>query len=105
MNDILWNPILRDLPLTANGDLQINTNPSTQNGTIILESRCAILLQPQVGIGYNNQVLGGNIGDATFELNRCVSQIQADNGNAAWKSIPPPPNVQFDFEISVNYPQ
>lgn len=104
MTDILFDPILRNCPLTASGDLEINTAPSTQNGTIILEARCVNLLKPAVGIGFNSQVLGSNASEATFQLNRCVEQIRSDNGLASWRPIPPPPNIQFDFELKVDYP-
>lgn len=103
MLDLVFNPITRDMPLTANGDFETTSDPSTQNGAIILESRTAVLANPAVGIGFNSQVLGDDVANATFELNRCVGQIRADGGAADWRSIPPPPNIQFDFNLSVKY--
>lgn len=104
MNDISFDAIFRDLNF-ENNDFQINETPSVQNAAIILESRCGNLLQPQIGIGFNSQVLGGNTAEAAFELNRCVSQILADGAlSASWSPIPNPPNVQFDFNLSAQYP-
>lgn len=100
---LAWDCNTRDLPENPSGGFTLIDNPSAQNAGIILEGKAFNILQPQFGIGYNNQVLGGNVANATFELNRAVGQIQADGGKASWKSIPPPPNVQFDFELDANY--
>lgn len=102
--DIQFDPIFRDIVFSDN-DFSLTNNPSTQNGGIILESRVGNLLQPQVGTGFNSQVLGDNVANAAFELNRTVSQIVQDGGTADWKSIPPPPNTNFDFSLNVNYPE
>lgn len=103
MQDISFNPIERDL-VFENNDFQINETPSVQNAAIILESRAGNLLQPQIGIGFNSQVLGGNTSEAAFELNRTVTQILADGAlTASWAPIPNPPNVQFDFNLSAQY--
>lgn len=101
---LVFDPITREMPRTNTGDFETSTNLSTQNATIILESRCAILTQPQIGIGFNSQILGGDVAQATFQLNRTCDQIRSDNGLASWKRLPNPPNVQFDFELDVNYP-
>lgn len=104
-SDIVFDPILRDIVFAPDGDFATTDNPSTQNGTILLEARCMNILQPQFGIGFNSQVLGGDTSQAAFQLNRWVSQISQDNGNgrASWKRKSNPPNIQFDFEGQVSY--
>jgi hypothetical protein len=101
--DLTFDATNREMPLTADGDFIINTNPSVQNGIIILKGRVINLVKPQLGIGFNSQVLGSDVSEATFQLNRCVVQIQSDGGNAAWRPIAPPPGKQFDFSLDVNY--
>ena len=103
--DLSFDGVTRQMPLTENGDFIINQNPSVQNGIIILKGRVVNLVKPQVGVGFDSQILGGTESEAAFQLNRCVIQIQQDNGQAAWRLIPPPPNVQFDFALDVNYQQ
>lgn len=105
MNDIEWDCVNRDLILTDNDfTLTDQSQTSVQNAGIILESRVGNLLNPQLGIGFNSQVLGGNIAEASFQLSRAISQILSDGAlNASWDSVPPPPNVQFDFSLSANY--
>jgi len=102
-NKLVWDCNTRDIVFDSNGDFAVTDNPSAQNAGIILGARVFNILQPQFGIGYKSQVIGGNVANATFELNRAVTQIQADGGRATWRSIPPPPNVQFDFEMDANY--
>jgi hypothetical protein len=105
MTDILFDVVARDLILTDN-DFTVTDQAQTsvQNAGIILESRVSNLLQPQVGIGFNSQVMGGDVAQASAQLSRCVSQILADGAlQANWVSIPPPPNTQFDFSLSANY--
>lgn len=101
--DLVFDPITREMPRTPTGDFETSSELSTQNGTIILESRCAVLTQPQIGIGFNSQVLGGDVAQATFQLNRWKSQISADGAQSEWKRVPNPPNVDFDFVASVQY--
>lgn len=102
-SDIVFNPITRDLEFAPDGDFLTTDNPSTQNGTILLEARCMNILQPQFGIGFNSQVLGGNTSQAAFQLNRWNSQILADGGKSSWVRKPNTENVQFDFIANVNY--
>lgn len=102
-SDIVFNPITRDLEFAPDGDFATTDNPSTQNGTIMLEARCMNILFPTFGIGFNSQVLGGNTSQAAFQLNRWVSQIRADSGAGSWKRKANPPGVQFDFECEVSY--
>lgn len=101
--DISWNGVNRDLNFTSDGNLEINENCSTQNGSVLLEGRAFNIAQPLAGIGFNSQILGGPRSEAALQLNRWVSQVQADGGNATWQSLPS--NGQdFNFNASVNYP-
>jgi hypothetical protein len=104
--DLQFDPLKRDMVFAPNGDFQVITDVatmSTQNGTILLEARAMNITMPQYGIGFNSQVLGGPVANAVAQLNRCVSQIQSDGGQASWVKIPPPPGLQFDFQLNVNY--
>lgn len=101
--DIIFDPILRDLVFAPDGDFATTDNPSTQNGTILLEARCMNILQPQFGIGFNSQVLGGDTSQAAFQLNRWTAMVRADGGVANWKRKNNPPNINFDFEGNVSY--
>lgn len=105
MTDIQFDPISRSLVIVDN-DFSVadQAQVSTQNAGIILESRVSNLLQPQIGCGFNSQVMGGDVAQASAQLSRAVSQILADGAlQSSWQSIPPPPNVQFDFSLSASY--
>jgi len=103
---LIFNPNTRDLETAPDGSIATTTTvPSAQRAGIILEARCFNVYQPQFGIGFNNQVLGGNTSQAAFQLNRCISQIAADKGSASWQTLPNPENVQFDFSLTANYSQ
>lgn len=101
--DLKWNPITRNLEFNKDGSLAVIENPSTQNGGIILEARCMNVNQPQAGIGFNSQVIGGNLGNVALELNRWNAQIAADGGRSRWVRLPNAPNQQFTFQADVNY--
>lgn len=103
MNDIVFDTNVRDILFAPDGDFLLTSNPSVQNGSILLQARCMNILQPQFGIGYNSQVLGSDETQAAFQLNRWIAQINSDNGTGSWIKIPNPPNVNFDFNGSVNY--
>ena len=100
---LVWDCNTRDIVFDSDGDFATTDNPSAQNAGIILEARAFNILQPQFGIGYNSQVLGGNVANATYELNRALAQISADGGRATWKPVPLLPNEQFDFELDASY--
>lgn len=105
IQDIKFDPIKRNLVIQDDDFVMTDTvDASTQNGTILLEARAMNLIQPQYGIGFDSQVQGGDVANATFEMNRCVGQVKDDGGQASWRSIPPPPNQQFDFSLQVSYP-
>jgi len=106
MNDIVWDVEQRDIsfgPDGLAGDFLLTTNPSTQNGGILLEARCMNILQCQFGIGFNSQVLGGNTAGAAFQMNRWVQQIFSDGATGSWQPLPPVENVQFNFAAECNY--
>lgn len=104
--DLLFNPILRDLP-NGGGDAAIvetASQLSTQNGTILLEARVMNILKPVAGIGFNNQIIGGNVAGAAFQLNRWSAQCIQDGALlATWNRVVSPENISFDFASQVNY--
>lgn len=102
MKDIVFNPISRDLEFAENGDFLLTENPSTQNGGILLEARCMNILKPAFGIGFNSQILGGPRENAALQLNRWVSQVNADGGKAKW-ATKNQRGADFSFDASVNY--
>lgn len=105
--DFVFSPTSRDLSFNQDGTLQTIQSQgqlSTQNATIILLGQVFNVLQPAAGIGYESAVLGNDVANAAFNLNRWVSQCAIDGGNVAWQRIPPPPNQQFDFSAVCNYP-
>jgi hypothetical protein len=105
-NYLIWDCNVRDLVEALDGSIATTTTvPSAQRAGIILKARCFNIYQPQFGIGYNSQVLGGNTSQAAFQLNRCISQIVSDKGSASWQTLPNPPDVQFDFSLTANYSQ
>jgi hypothetical protein len=105
--DLQFNPITRDMVFQPNGDfatVQDQSTLSTQNSVILLEARVMNVLNPAAGIGFNSQVLGGDVTQATQQLNRWAQQTSQDGGVCQWQRIPAPANVQFDFSASVSYP-
>lgn len=102
-SDIEFDPIKRDLVFAQDGDFQVISNPSTQNGTILLEARCMNILQPQYGIGFNSQIIGSATSEAAFQLNRWNSQISADGGRSKWRTLPKTNDQNFNFEADVDY--
>lgn len=101
--DIQFDPITREVQFSENGDFATVSNPSTQNGGIMLEARCMNILFPIYGIGFNSQIIGSDVAQATFQLNRWNSQISQDGGRSKWKPLNNPPNIQFNFEADVDY--
>lgn len=102
-SDIEFNPVTREIVFLEDGDFATVSNPSTQNGMILLEARCMNILQPSFGIGYNSQILGSSKSEAAFQLNRWNSQVSADSGRSKWRPLNNPPNIQFSFEADVDY--
>lgn len=103
LTDITFDPISRDLLFAPNGDFLVNENCSTQNSTIMLEARVMNIQAPSFGIGYNSQILGSDVAEAAFQLNRWNSQISADGGKSSWIRNNNPPNIQFDFTGLCDY--
>jgi hypothetical protein len=105
MTDLQWDAVNRNLVIIDNDFAETDQQQcSTQNAGIILEGRVVNLLNPQIGVGFNSQVMGGDVAQASAQLSRAVSQILADGAlQSSWQSIPPPPNVQFDFSLNASY--
>ncbi len=104
--DFLWNPISRDLEFQSDGELafiETQSQLSTQNSVILLEGRVMNILVPAAGIGFNSQVIGGDVANAAQQLNRWSQQVSVDGGICQWNRIPAPANVQFDFAANCRY--
>lgn len=91
MQDILFDIITREVVMfkeaTPTEDMKLTSNPSVQNGGILLFSRCANVTNPIPGIGME-QVMNGNSYNATFEMNRWKQQCLADGATlATWNGV------------------
>jgi hypothetical protein len=101
MFDILFDIETREV-IMQNGDFEITDNPSVQNGGNLLNSRCANIVKPMFGIGFD-EVMNGDANRATFELNRWRQQAFADGATIAeWPKNDVSP-VSLDFELHVSY--
>lgn len=80
MKDLSYNIELQDWDF-ANGDFVVTDNPSVQNGGIILLTRAFNINNLILGIGIN-QIRGGSVAQANFEMNRWKQQINSDGGSA-----------------------
>lgn len=99
MNDLLFDIVTRELVM-ADNDLVTTSNPSVQNGGILLFSRCAFINNPMIGVGME-QTIGGSPANATFELNRWKQQAIADGATlATWNASYPNGNLTFETNQS-----
>lgn len=68
-------------------DFGQTTNPSVQNGGILLYGRCFSTLKPMFGIGMIPEIINGPAQDLAYEENRWVSQATIDGATlASWSS-------------------
>ena len=65
----------------VNGDFVYTTNPSVQNGMLLLLARANNIRNLMLGIGIN-QVRGGTAANASYEFSRWKTQVQQDGGEA-----------------------
>lgn len=85
MLDVEFDILTREIVMIGSGDtsdFQLTSNASVQNGGILLNSRVAVLTNPMYGTGVN-QVMGGNPGVATFEMNRWKAMCLRDGATLA----------------------
>ena len=81
MTDLLYDTEKRDIVI-ENGDFVFNTNPSVQNGNIILKAHVFSVQNPIYGVGLEN-VINGTLADLNFALNRWVSMCKSDGAKIA----------------------
>ena len=85
MYDILFDTVKRDIVMTGSGDtgdFATTTNPSVQNGGILLYSRCAVLTNPMYGIGVE-QLMNAHPAVAVSEMNRWQAMCKQDGATLA----------------------
>lgn len=100
MFDIVYNIEKRNIVLSG-GSFTYTTNPSVQNGGLLLLARATNIRNLIMGIGIN-QLRGGSVAQANYELNRWKQQVTQDGGRASVNSIIGE-DGQPDFEWDVNY--
>lgn len=98
--EILFDINARDCIMT-NGDFTTTSNPSVQNGGLLLLSRATNIFNLLMGIGIN-QVRGGTVAQAAYEMNRWVQQVKLDGGQANYTATPTGP-MSCSFNWNVNY--
>jgi len=81
MKDFSYNIETQDWDMD-NGEFVITDEVSEQNGGIILIARAFNSRNPILGIGIN-QVRGGSVIQANYEMNRWVQQVRGDGGKAS----------------------
>lgn len=101
MADFEFNIETRELVIT-DGDFTYKENPSSQNGGIILNSRCAINRNPVLGIGME-QIINGAEAITAFELNRWANQVKSDGGKASYDIVPDAKGINPVLTTKVNY--
>jgi hypothetical protein len=100
MKEIAFDTEARDC-IMSNGDFTTTSNPSVQNGVLLLQSRATNILNLILGIGIN-QVRGGSVAQAVYELNRWVQQVQQDGGQASYTAKSNGPD-DIDLSLFCNY--
>lgn len=79
MKDILYDIKKRDVVMTANNDFATTDNPSVQNGGLLLLARANNIKNLIMGIGIN-QIRGGTVAQAAYEMSRWKQQVKEDGG-------------------------
>lgn len=80
MFDIKYDIEAQDVVM-KDGDFATTTNPSVQNGGILLLFRAFNVNNLILGIGVN-QIRGGSVLQANYEMNRWKQQVYTDGGRA-----------------------
>ena len=101
MSDLLFDIETRELVITG-GDLTETDNPSTQNGGIILNSRCAIFQYPALGIGLE-QIISSQGSVTAYELNRWANQVKSDGGKGSYEVMLDETGTQPTLTTKVDY--
>lgn len=101
MYDIQFDVVTREIVMKDN-DFLTTSNPSIQNGGILLYSRCCHLSHPMAGIGVE-EVMGSDLTKTTFEMNRWQQMVKDDSATkVGWKAVPNVGN-EIIIEVEVSY--
>lgn len=83
----------------VNGDFTIQTNPSVQNGGLLLLARANNIKNLILGIGIN-QIIGGSVSGASYEMARWKTQVEQDGGRASVQTEQDASgNIEFVWEV------
>lgn len=88
MKDLAFDIRTRQVVL-KNGDFVITTDPSEQNGGILLLSKGANTRLPIFGIGLVPAVINGSLKNLVFQLNRWQQQAYQDGATEAKWTMKP----------------
>ena len=80
MFDIVFDIEKRNVVMSG-GSFTYTTNPSVQNGGLLMLARATNVKNLIMGIGIN-QLRGGAVAQANYELNRWKQQVVQDGGQA-----------------------
>lgn len=104
MNDIRFNIATREIDFTPDGsDFAVTSNPSVQNGGILLYSLGAFPLTPMLGVGLVPQVINGARRDFIYCLNRWQQQGYQDGATLAKWTIQDLPQHEEALINEVSY--
>lgn len=99
MKDIQFDISARDCVMN-NGDFTYQTNPSVQNGGLLLLARANNIKNLISGIGIN-QIIGGSVSGASYEMARWKSQVEQDGGKASVTTDQDASgNIEFLWEVN-----
>jgi len=99
MFDIFFDITARDISY-VNGDFVTTTNPSTQNGGIIELSRCAILTNPMLGVGLEENI-NSHPNEGALLMNRWKQQCLNDGATiATWTNKTIGNNLNITANVS-----
>jgi hypothetical protein len=100
MYDIFFDISTRDI-IYANGDFVTTTNASTQNGGIIEQSRCAILVNPMLGVALEDTI-NSHPQEVVTEMTRWKQQCLNDGAKVAnWSNTIT--NNKVNIQVQVSY--
>ncbi len=81
MKDIEFDVTNREITI-VNEDLVYTVDSSMQHAGIILDSKTDFLDNPNLGIGFTS-VIGSDLSNANYELNRWRDQVKTDGAKIA----------------------
>jgi hypothetical protein len=99
MGDLKFDIVTREVVL-ENGDFVFESNPSQQNGALMLYSKNGFCLNPAIGIGIES-VKGAPVSTVAFEMNRWKKQCLLDSAKDASYKITTSSNDYADVKIEI----